>query len=185
MSAGAVPASQRTRHAPARRGEPPAAADARARSPLAGLGWHGPADLPVPDLDRAWRAYVRRFDLEHTFRFLKQTLNWTLPRGRHPEQADRWTWLVVLASTQLRLARPLVADKRWPGERPLPAERLTPARVRRAFSALLPTLGSPAKAPQPCARSPGRPKASAPAALRAPRYPAVTTAAITAALTTA
>jgi len=41
----------------------------------------------------AWRAYVRRFDLEHTFRFLKQTLNWTLPRVRHPGQADRWTWL--------------------------------------------------------------------------------------------
>jgi hypothetical protein len=35
--------------------------------------------------------------LEHTFRFLKQSLNWTLPRVRHPEQADRWSWLVALA----------------------------------------------------------------------------------------
>jgi len=147
------------------------------------LWWHGPDDLPVPDLDRAWRAYVRRFDLEHTFRFLKQTLNWTLPRVRHPEQADRWTWLVVLAYTQLRLARPLVADKRLPWERPLPAERLTPARVRRAFSALLPTLGSPAKSPKPCGRSPGRPKGKRSG--RAPRYPAITKAAIKAALKTA
>jgi hypothetical protein len=36
-----------------------------------------------------WRAYIRRFDLEHTFRFLKQTLGWTTPRVRHPEQDDR------------------------------------------------------------------------------------------------
>lgn len=138
------------------------------------LWWHGPADTPLPDLDRAWRAYVRRFDLEHTFRFLKQTLNWTVPRVRHPEQADRWTWLVVVAYTQLRLARPVVADQRLPWERPLPAERLTPARVRRAFSSLLATLGSPANAPKPCGRSPGRPKGKRSG--RAPRYPAVTKA---------
>ena len=37
------------------------------------LWWHGPDDA-APDLDLLWRAYVRRFDLEHTFRFLKQTL---------------------------------------------------------------------------------------------------------------
>jgi hypothetical protein len=61
------------------------------------LGWHGPPEAAVPDLDRAGRADVRRFDVEHTFRFLKQPLTGTLPRVRHPEQADRWTWLVVLA----------------------------------------------------------------------------------------
>jgi hypothetical protein len=62
------------------------------------LWWQTPGDPDaIPDLARAWRAYVRRFDLEHTFSFLKQTLNWTLPRVRHPAQADRWTWLVVLA----------------------------------------------------------------------------------------
>jgi hypothetical protein len=59
------------------------------------LWWHGEGE---PDLDLIWRAYVRRFDLEHTFRFLKQTLGWTPPRVRHPEQADRWTWLVLAAS---------------------------------------------------------------------------------------
>ena len=31
------------------------------------------------------RVYVRRFDLEHTFRFLKQSMGWTTPRVRHPE----------------------------------------------------------------------------------------------------
>src|ERR671921_1709380 len=68
------------------------------------LWWHGP-EGKVPDLDLLWRSYVRRFDLEHTFRFLKQSMGWTTPRVRHPEQADRWTWLVVAAFAQLRLAR--------------------------------------------------------------------------------
>src|SRR5512132_158913 len=54
------------------------------------LWWAGPGSC---DLDLAWRAYVRRFDLEHTIRFCKQTLGWTTPRPRHPAQADRWTWL--------------------------------------------------------------------------------------------
>ncbi len=132
------------------------------------LWWRGP---DTPGLDLLWRAYVRRFDLEHTIRFVKQTLGWTTPRVRHPEQADRWTWLVVAAYTQLRLARACVADRRLPWERPSPAEALTPYRVRRAFSALLLALGTPAQPPQPCGRSPGRPKGhrSGPAS----RYPAL------------
>jgi len=122
-----------------------------------------------------WRAYVRRFDSEHTFRFLKQTLGWHTLRVRHPEQADRWTWLVLAAYTRLRLARALVADRRLPWERPHPPGRLTPNRVRRAVPALLLALGSPARVPQPCGRSPGRPQGhrSGPA----PRHPAITKAA--------
>lgn len=132
------------------------------------LWWHGPA---APDLAVVWRAYVRRFDLEHTFRFVKQILNWTAPRVRHPEQADRWTWLVVAAYTALRLARPVVHDRRLPWERAIPAATLTPYRVRRTFPHLLATLATPAAPPKPCGRSPGRPKGarSGPA----PRHPAL------------
>ncbi len=36
------------------------------------------------DIDRAWQAFLHRFDLEHTFRFLKQTLGWTTPKLRDP-----------------------------------------------------------------------------------------------------
>jgi hypothetical protein len=111
-----------------------------------------------PDLDLIWRSYVRRFDLEHTFGFLKQSMGWTTPRVRHPEQADRWTWLVVAAFTQLRLARRCIEDLRLPWERRYEAGRLTPIRVHRAVSALLAHLGTPAKLPKPCGRSPGRPK---------------------------
>ena len=100
-------------------------------------------------MDRLWRAYVRRFDLEHTLRFGKQHLGWTTPRVRHPEQADRWTGLVVAAYTQLRLARPWIRDHRLPWERPLDPGRLTPSRVRRALSALLPMVGTPARALKP------------------------------------
>lgn len=138
------------------------------------LWWHGPEGI-APELQLVWHAYVRRFDLEHTFRFLKQALGWTTLRVRHPEQADRWTWLVVAAFTQLRLARACVADRRLPWERRYEAGRLTPIRVHRAVSSLLAHLGTPAKPPKPCGRSPGRPKGRLSG--RAKRYPAVKKAA--------
>ena len=138
------------------------------------LWWHGP-EGEAPDLGLIWRSYVRRFDLEHTFRFLKQSMGWTTPRVRHPEQADRWTWLVVAAFAQLRLARTCVADLRLPWERRYDRGRLTPVRVHRAVSSLLGELGTPAKPPKPCGRSPGRPKGRLSG--RAKRYPAIKKAA--------
>ena len=138
------------------------------------LWWHGPEGM-APDLDLLWHSYVRRFDLEHTLRFLKQSMGWTTPRVRHPEQADRWSWLVVAAYTQLRLARERVADLRLPWERHYDSGRLTPVRVHRAVSPLLMELGTPASAPKPCGRSPGRPKGRLSG--RAKRYPAIKTAA--------
>jgi hypothetical protein len=134
------------------------------------LWWQGPPGT-TPDLALVWRAYVHRFDVEHTFRFAKESLRWTAPRVRYPAQADRWTTLVVLAYTQLRLAQPLVADQRLPWERPLRQERLTPGRVRRQFCQLRALVGTPAQPPQPC----GHP-ATRPTGLRyrpIPRHPAV------------
>jgi hypothetical protein len=132
------------------------------------LWWAGPGEL---DLDLVWPAYIRRFDLEHTVRFAKQTLGWTMPRPRHPAQADRWTWLVLAGYTQLRLARQIAGDQRLPWERPRPQPRRSPYRVRRGFPRLLCALGSPAATPKPAGHSPGRPKGrcSGPAV----RYPAI------------
>lgn len=136
------------------------------------LWWHGPGE---PDLNLLWRSYCRRFSLEHTFRFTKERLGWTSPKVRHPEQADLWTWLIIAAYTQLRLARELVADHRLPWEKRMPPARLTPGRVLRAFSSLLASVGTPAQSPKPRGRSPGRPKGSRSG--RARRYPVVKKAA--------
>ncbi len=144
----------------------------RRRPKVLWLWWHGEGE---PDLDLLWRAYCRRFDVEHFVKFLKGTLGWTTPRVRHPEQADRWTWLVLAAYAQLRLARGVVADRRLPWERPLPTHKLTPTRVLRNFVSLLPVVGTPARAPKPRGRSPGRPKGSLSGPAK--RYPAVKKAA--------
>jgi hypothetical protein len=55
------------------------------------------------------------------------------------------------------------------------AGRLTPWRVHRVVSSILPMLGTPAKPPKPCGRSPGRPKGRLSG--RAKRYPALKKAA--------
>ncbi len=140
------------------------------------LWYAGPAP---PDPHLLWRAYVHRFDVEHSLRFCKERLGWDRARVRTPEQMDRWTWIVLAAYTQLRLARGLVADCRLPWERSRPPSQLTPWRVLRGFGDLVGRLGTPASAPQPCGRSPGRPKGarSGPA----PRFPALKAAAARAA----
>jgi DDE superfamily endonuclease len=136
------------------------------------LWWSGAGQ---PDLDLCWRAYLRRFDIEHTFRFMKGTLGWTTPSLQMPEQADRWSWLVLAAYTQLRLARGLVSDLRLPWERPCDPNKLTPARVRRGFRRLRAHIGTPARPPKSSTPGPGRPKGT----LKAPRkrYPAIRKAA--------
>jgi DDE superfamily endonuclease len=122
--------------------------------------WTSTIDAAAADVDRWWQAFLRRFDLEHTFRLFKQTLGWTRPRLRDPAAADRWTWLIIAAHTQLRLARPLVADLRRPWERPAGPDRLTPSRVRRGFRNIRPTTLLPTRAPKPCRPGPGRPRGS-------------------------
>jgi hypothetical protein len=134
------------------------------------LWWHGDDESSM-DLDRVWRCYVRRFDIEHTFRFAKQALGWTTPKLRTPEQADRWTWLIVCALTQLRLARALVGDHRLPWQSSLPTDAITPGRVRQGFGSLLPRIGTPASAPKPTRPGPGRPKGSR--STPAQRHPAI------------
>jgi hypothetical protein len=116
-----------------------------------------------------WQAYLRRFDLEHTFRFFKQVLGWTAPKLRDPAAADRWTWLIIAAYTQLRLAAPLAADLRLPWQRPAPPGTMTPARVRRGFRAVRATASTPAAPPRPGKPGPGRPKGS-PNRHKAPRH---------------
>ena len=122
--------------------------------------WCSQTGVPHAEVDRLWQAFLRRFDLEHTFRLFKQVLGWTAPKLRDPAAADRWTWLIIIAYAQLRLARPLTEDLRLPWERPALPGRLTPARVRRGFRNIHATLPRLAGAPKPGKPGPGRPPGS-------------------------
>jgi hypothetical protein len=87
-------------------------------------------------------------------------------------------------ATQLRLVTVQLPEKflgrmtaaMLPWERRYDTARLTPVRVHRAVSALLAHLGTPAKPPKPCGRSPGRLKGSL--SDGAERYPALKNAAL-------
>ncbi|MFE3202337.1 NF041680 family putative transposase [Embleya sp. NPDC059237] len=131
--------------------------------------WWSKTDATEADVDRCWQSFLRRFDIEHTFRLFKQTLGWTTPRLRDPESADRWTWIVIAAYAQLFLARPLADDLRRPWEKPAEPNRLTPARVRRGFRNLRSKTARPAGAPKPSTPGPGRPPGSR-NHTRAPRH---------------
>jgi hypothetical protein len=122
--------------------------------------WSSATCADPEDVDRCWQSFLRRFDLEHTFRLFKQVLGWTAPKIRDPAAADRWTWLIITCHAQLRLARPLASDLRLPWERPAPPGRLTPARVRRGFRNIRGTSPCPAGAPKPGKPGPGRPPGS-------------------------
>jgi hypothetical protein len=122
--------------------------------------WSSATGAAPDQVDRCWQAFLRRFDLEHTFRLFKQVLGWTTPKIRDPAAADRWTWLIITVHAQLRLARPLADDLRLPWERPAPPGRMTPARVRRGFRNIRATMPCPAGAPKPGKPGPGRPPGS-------------------------
>ena len=67
------------------------------RSPEPLWLWSSRAGTDADAVNRAWQAFLRRFDIEHTFRFFKQVLGWTRPMLRDPAAADRWTWLMCAA----------------------------------------------------------------------------------------
>ena len=117
-----------------------------------------------------WQGYLRRFDLEHAFRFLKSVLGWDKPLLRDPAAADRWTWLIIACYAQLYLARPAAAAIRLPWHKPLPPGQLTPGRVRAGFRLLRQATGTPASPPKPGRPGPGRPPGSK-NKTRAPRQP--------------
>jgi DDE superfamily endonuclease len=130
------------------------------RSPEPLWLWSSRAATDADAVDRTWQAFLRRFDIEHTFRFFKQVLGWTRPKLRDPAAADRWTWLILACYAQLYLARHLADDIRLPWQPPCAPGRLTPARVRRGFRNIHATLPCLAGAPKPGKPGPGRPPGS-------------------------
>jgi hypothetical protein len=113
--------------------------------------WLGGALPPLAELAGL---YPRRFGQEHGYRFDKQDLLWAAPRVRTPEQMERWTDLVAVVHNAIVLARPKVEAERRPWEaRTRPP---TPRQVRRAMGRIIAQVGTPARAPQPRGKAPGR-----------------------------
>jgi hypothetical protein len=120
------------------------------------LFWNGPPTVPVAAL---CRMYLLRFGIEHFFRFAKQRLGLLIAQTPQLIASENWVWLVALAYTQLVLARSLVAaqPRPWdPQARRDPQRALTPGQVRQAWPAFSHGLGTPAAAPRPSGKAPGR-----------------------------
>jgi hypothetical protein len=127
--------------------------------------WLGGQALP-PLADLA-RIYPRRFGIEHGYKFDKGDLLWTAPHLRTPEQMERWTDVVSAVHNEIGLARDLVQAQRLPWE--AATRPLTPRQVRRALGRIIRQVGTPATAPRPRGKAPGRPRGAVIAP--APRHP--------------
>jgi hypothetical protein len=114
------------------------------------LAWVGEQ---MPALEEVWQLYLRRFTVDHWYRFLKQRLHWTLPKLSTPKQCERWSDLMPIMTWELWLARDIVADNPLPWQKLLVS--LTPGRVAQAMESILTTIGTPARLPKPRGKSPG------------------------------
>ncbi|MHC5739292.1 NF041680 family putative transposase [Nostoc sp.] len=114
------------------------------------LAWVGEQ---MPSLEEVWRLYLRRFTVDHWYRFLKQRLHWTVPKLSTPKQCERWSDLMPLMTWELWLARDIVTDN------PLPWQKsqgnLTPGRVAQAMGGVFAAIGTPALPPKTRGKSPG------------------------------
>jgi len=128
----------------------------RASKPL-WLAWIGEK---MPPLEELWRLYLRRFTIDHWYRFLKQRLHWTTPKFSTPEQCEHWSDLMPFMTWELWLARDIVADNPLPWQKLL--DNFTPGRVAQAMGGVLAVIGTPALPPKPRGKSqgwtPGKPR---------------------------
>lgn len=131
--------------------------------------WLAYVGQTMPPLQLIWRLYLRRFALEHWYRFAKQRLHWTQPHLSSTQATERWSMLILLMSWQLWLARKECIDAPLPWQSA--QDKLAPGRVAQAFASILAAIGTPAQAPKTRGKSPGRAKGERPAPRL--RYPTV------------
>ena len=125
------------------------------------LIWTGERTMPLEEI---WDQYLRRFGIEHWYRFAKQRLHWTMPSLKTPnwagdptsEQCERWSDLMPIMTWQLWLARDLVTQYHLPWQSA--TVKLSPGRVAQSMLALLIEIGTPASAPKSRGKSSGRAK---------------------------
>jgi len=80
------------------------------------LAWVGEE---MPALGKVWHLYLRRFTVDHWYRFAKQRLHWTLPKLSTTKQCERWRDLMPMITWELWLARDIVADHPLPWQKSL------------------------------------------------------------------
>ncbi len=108
------------------------------------LAWVGEQ---MPPLSEVWRMYLRRFTIDHWYRFFKQRLHWTVPKLSTTEQCENWSDLMPLMTWELWLARDIVADNPLPWQKSM--DKLTPGRVAQAMGGVLAVIGTPTLPPKP------------------------------------
>lgn len=117
--------------------------------------WLGFVGEEEPPLAAMWHLYLRRFSIEHWYRFSKQRLHWRLPRFSTPEQHERWSDLMPMLTMQLYLARAAMIDHLLPWQKPQPVAERTPGRVCQGMAELIAVIGTPSGAPKRRGKSPG------------------------------
>ena len=119
------------------------------------LFWSGPRSI---GLEALCQMYLARFGIEHFFRFAKQRLGLLCAKSPTLTVCENWVWVVALAYTQLLLARDLVkaAPRPWDAAHRPPHAPLTAGQVQRAWPIFSLGLGTPAAAPHPSGKAPGR-----------------------------
>lgn len=135
------------------------------------LFWSGPLTVSLNELAEM---YLWRFAIEHLFRFLKQHLGLNAINSPQLQGRLNWMWFCGLAYCQLVLIRSEVADQRpaWhPRYKAGQPRPLTPRQVQRQALPFLLGLGTPAAAPQPAGKGPGRAAGYQPAPRK--RHPVV------------
>jgi DDE superfamily endonuclease len=111
------------------------------------------AQTRKPSLVECWRIYLRRYTIEHWYRFIKRNLNWILPALSTPGQCQLWSHLILLASWEIFMAREVVKDQPRPWQKA--QTELTPGRVQQSLGPLFAGIGTPARAPKTRGKSPG------------------------------
>jgi len=111
------------------------------------------------DVLQAYWAYRQRFDIEHSFRFLKRNLLLNAFQTPELEHEQDWLKFVMLAYVQLWAAQPISIEVPNPWEtikeRAL-YSRIPPSKVMQDWYRIIRLVGTPAAEVKPRGKSPGR-----------------------------
>ena len=131
-------------------------------------------------LREVFDCYRQRFDIEHFFRFGKNKLLMDKSQTPDVNHEEAWWQLIMVAYTQLYLARELAKNIPTPWERHLPTfivgKEISPTHVQKDFGRIIQVIGTPAKPLKPLKKSPGRKKGNKQTART--RYPIVQKSAV-------